>query len=632
LAAHSADARANDKPTFTVVVPTYNRADTLPRALESVLTQSYENLEIVVVDDGSTDTTSDLLEHYDDPRLRVVSQPNGGVSAARNAGAAVASGAYLVFLDSDDELLPDALHIYAQMRPGTKLAIAPVIAVSPDGTQWSTIAPDRDLVLRTRFTPFLAAGFAIEAATFAEIGGYDAGLRYSENTELAWRMRAQLHDHGAMEILDRPAAIVRRRPERGHDQSRYDAARSILERRSYEMEIDRTGRGATSEFRANYLAIAGVSAARLGRRREALTLAARAVAAEPFNRARYRTLASVGRTVLRRNGARRDAASDRADSDRAVDSVTHAGRVHGVIVTFRRPEQLRRAIKKVSAEELATLTIVDNAPNPETRAAADTAPAAFETHVLPMSENVGPAGGLASGIEHVLSGCADEDWILVLNDDEVPAGDGRIARLHAFAEWLVEHGAAVGAIGLTGARFDRRHGTLLRPQDRELSGPVTVDYVAGNQLMMISARAARLAGTFDPQLFFGFEELDCCLRLQRAGFGVFLDGPLTRETREAYGRVGDAVEAVDRPNTAWRRYYSVRNRIVIMRRSSSAWRAFVVTLSELFGRPLADLRRRRPGRVALARAGARACADAWLGRLGRRVDPSDDEEMGRPPS
>ena len=618
----------SDKPTFTVIVPTYNRADTLPRALASVLTQSYENLELVVVDDGSTDSTSDLLEHYDDPRLHVVSQPNGGVSAARNAGAAVASGAYLVFLDSDDELLPDALHIYAQMRPEAKLAIAPVIAVSPDGTHWSTLAPDRDLVLRNRFTPVLAGGFAIRSATFHEIGGYDAGLRYSENTELAWRMRAQLHDDGAMQILDRPTALVRRRPERGHDQSRYDAARIILERRSYEMEIDRRGRGAGREFRANYLAIAGVSAARLGRRREALTLAARAVAAEPFNRARYRTLASVGRTVLLRNGGRPGAAIAPAESDAPADPATRAGRVHGVIVTFRRPERLHRAIEKVSTEQLATLTIVDNAPSPASRAAADAASATFERFMLPMPENAGPAGGLAAGIEWVLTGCADEDWILVLNDDEVPAGDGRIARLHTFAEWLVAHGAAVGAVGLTGARFDRRHGTLRRPEDHELSGPVTVDYVAGNQLMMISARAARLAGTFDAEMFFGFEELDCCLRLQRAGFGIFLDGPLTREAREAYGRVGDAVEVVDRPNTAWRRYYSTRNRIVIMRRSSSAWRALVVTVAELFGRPVADLRRRRPGRVAHARAGARACADAWLGRLGRRVEPSDDYETG----
>ena len=295
-----------------------------------------------------------------------------------------------------------------------------------------------------------------------------------------------------------------------------------------------------------------------------------------------------------------------------------------MIVTYARPERLRRTLTKLPVVDLASVTIVDNAPSPMSRDAADEAAAHVSTQYLALAVNGGPAGALAEGVTHILATCSDDDWILVLNDDGVPGADGGVRRLREFGEWLVAHGAPVGAVGLAGARFDRHTGRLVRPADRELFGPVTVDYIAGNQLLMIRAGAARAAGTFDPDLFFGFEELDCCLRLQRAGFGIFADGPSLRAERDRYGRLGDGVGPAPRTTNPWRRYYSVRNRIVIMRRYSSTRRALAVTGMELFGRPVADLRKRRGRRGALAVSGARGCRDAWLGRLGRRVEPIGD--------
>jgi len=89
----------------SVIIPTYNRALECKRAIWSVLAQTYENLEIVVVDDGSTDDTKDQLHGMDD-RIKYVWQPNGGVSAARNRGLQEATGEYIGLLDSDDEWLP----------------------------------------------------------------------------------------------------------------------------------------------------------------------------------------------------------------------------------------------------------------------------------------------------------------------------------------------------------------------------------------------------------------------------------------------------------------------------------------------------------------------------------------------
>lgn len=86
----------------SVIIPTYNRAHTLGRAVRSVLQQSHEDLELIVVDDGSTDQTPAVLAGFPDSRLRVVRQPHGGVSCARNRGIELARGRWFALLDSDD--------------------------------------------------------------------------------------------------------------------------------------------------------------------------------------------------------------------------------------------------------------------------------------------------------------------------------------------------------------------------------------------------------------------------------------------------------------------------------------------------------------------------------------------------
>lgn len=98
-------------PLFSLIVPVYNLEQLAIRCLESIRQQSFSDWECVVIDDGSTDGTSQLLEDYAKahPQFRVFRQPNGGVSAARNAGQQKAEGRYLMFLDGDDTLEPYAL-------------------------------------------------------------------------------------------------------------------------------------------------------------------------------------------------------------------------------------------------------------------------------------------------------------------------------------------------------------------------------------------------------------------------------------------------------------------------------------------------------------------------------------------
>lgn len=111
----SADTHPEDgRPEITVVIPTYNRADMLPEAIDSALGQSAPPLEVIVVDDGSEDATPELCGRYGPP-VRYIRQENAGVSAARNHGVREARGSVVAFLDSDDAWEPGKLEVHGEV-------------------------------------------------------------------------------------------------------------------------------------------------------------------------------------------------------------------------------------------------------------------------------------------------------------------------------------------------------------------------------------------------------------------------------------------------------------------------------------------------------------------------------------
>ena len=126
-----------NSPLVSIVIPTYNCGQYVEEAVDSVLNQTYRNLEIIVVNDGSTDDTASRLEKYKDQGcVRIVSQANRGLSGARNVGIGFSSGEYVALLDSDDRWLPDKLERQLacfQELEGVDMVFSDFSAIDPEG-------------------------------------------------------------------------------------------------------------------------------------------------------------------------------------------------------------------------------------------------------------------------------------------------------------------------------------------------------------------------------------------------------------------------------------------------------------------------------------------------------------------
>lgn len=125
------------EPLLSVVIPTYNRADYITQTIESVLQQTYENIEIIVIDDGSTDDTADVVLRFG-RKVRYVRQENAERGASRNHGLRLANGDYIAFLDSDDLWLPGKAAVGIQFlhgRPAVGLICTDAIEIDGEGKE-----------------------------------------------------------------------------------------------------------------------------------------------------------------------------------------------------------------------------------------------------------------------------------------------------------------------------------------------------------------------------------------------------------------------------------------------------------------------------------------------------------------
>lgn len=121
---------------ISVIIPLYNKEASIKQTLMSILSQSYQEFEVVIVDDGSTDNSVAIVEEFQDMRVRLIRQPNGGPSKARNVGVSNARGEWILFIDADDEILPNAIlcfEQYIQNVPNADMFLGEVLINSTEG-------------------------------------------------------------------------------------------------------------------------------------------------------------------------------------------------------------------------------------------------------------------------------------------------------------------------------------------------------------------------------------------------------------------------------------------------------------------------------------------------------------------
>ncbi|WP_286761125.1 glycosyltransferase family 2 protein [Salegentibacter sp. UBA1130] len=193
---------------ITIITPTYNRAHIISRAIESVLSQTYENWEYIIVDDASSDNTKEVVESFKDNRIKYIAcKENGGNAVARNVGVNAAKGKYIAFLDSDDEYLP----VYLE-KALSKLSSNDEADFLWSGTR--TVAIDRSYsesiwIPKSKRQPdqFLyelhvgiGRGFLINRKCFSDLN-FDERLRTAVDTDFLIRLRMKFQYTILEEIL-----------------------------------------------------------------------------------------------------------------------------------------------------------------------------------------------------------------------------------------------------------------------------------------------------------------------------------------------------------------------------------------------------------------------------------------------
>ncbi|MCB2228208.1 MAG: glycosyltransferase family 2 protein [Desulfarculaceae bacterium] len=201
------------EPTVSVVIPAYNMAGSLPRAIKSVLSQTYSDLELIVVDDGSRDDPAGAMAKIADPRLRMIRlKAKQGAAHARNTGAQSASGRLLAFLDADDYWLPEKLQ--AQMKcleaapQRARACCTGYLYCRPPAAEREVRLPNLGDGWLRRFLDVCQVSpgstLLVEREVFLSLGGLDVDLERFEDWDwlLAYCSQYQL------EVVSRPLAVV----------------------------------------------------------------------------------------------------------------------------------------------------------------------------------------------------------------------------------------------------------------------------------------------------------------------------------------------------------------------------------------------------------------------------------------
>lgn len=179
-------------PYFTIIIPSFNRSHIIVKTIQAVLDQSFEDFELQIVDDGSTDNTKEILTPIlADKRVKYIYQDNAGVCAARNTGARVAEGNYLIFLDSDDTVENNWLFdFYEEIENKTADIVYCSVKIQNYDNTIEYIDVDNPYGNNKGQGTDLAGSWAIKKQIFCNVGMYDEVIKFGENNELRLRINS----------------------------------------------------------------------------------------------------------------------------------------------------------------------------------------------------------------------------------------------------------------------------------------------------------------------------------------------------------------------------------------------------------------------------------------------------------
>ncbi|OGP88721.1 MAG: hypothetical protein A2031_00190, partial [Deltaproteobacteria bacterium RBG_19FT_COMBO_43_11] len=200
----------NDSPLVSVIIPVYNAERFVAAAIESVLYQSYRPLDVIIIDDGSTDGSAAIAKNY--PTLRYIYQPNAGLSAALNKGVAEAQGNYFAFLDADDLWMENKLAL--QMSMFEKHPDLDIVFGHHQRFYSSDVNPDQTNGAETEeeiLPAFLKGAMLIKRDSFFRVGLFDTTLRVGDF--LDWYKRAS---EIKLKSLMMPDVVLKRRIHDDH--------------------------------------------------------------------------------------------------------------------------------------------------------------------------------------------------------------------------------------------------------------------------------------------------------------------------------------------------------------------------------------------------------------------------------
>jgi glycosyltransferase involved in cell wall biosynthesis len=241
-------------PLFSIIIPVYNRAYIVSSTIDSVLNQNCKDFEIILIDDGSSDEIEKNISNYvADNSLIFHTQCNSGVSVARNKGASLSKGEYLIFLDSDDHVTqnwlsdfetkittkkPDVIYCgITRLKENFLVEYTNPLDPYKDGKSFGTVN---------------AGSFCILSSFFNKIGGYDASLAYGENTELSFRIK---NENPSFAFIESPNLLYTL-----HDDSHGKNARNKMNGFIYTINKHPQLFNDNKEMKRRFLSIAGVAA------------------------------------------------------------------------------------------------------------------------------------------------------------------------------------------------------------------------------------------------------------------------------------------------------------------------------------------------------------------------------------